>query len=260
MMTNSFRKANLFFIVVFFLALFTSCEGPITIRGIPLRLLANFDSDAVGALPNLALPGDPAGDQILRLGRAEYFGIVEGENKRLRIENRSYGSSRGDRMAFRGTSTTYPTTVYYSWNQQIENPFTNGKFEIHLTDGAGNDNVSLVFADYRREPGGTSDFGYLYLMPSREFLGKVPAHQNCFYDVTINPITNTFSLVVTRPGFGDGNLSITNHTLSISISNGTKNPSIEIRCNTDPPEFQNGSLANPASGWLYLDNLKIQAD
>ncbi len=262
-MNVHFKQTTLFLVIALFLEIFISCTGPVTISGVPLRLLANFNADAAGTRPNAALPGDPAGDEILYRGSGGVYNpVVEGENKRLRIVNRSSGSDHDSRMVFRGTAITYPTTVYYSWKLNIENPFVNGTFIMNLTDGTGNDNVRLEFMDYQWEPQGVPLFGYLYLMPTREFLGKVPVGQNCSYHVTINPVTNTFYLAISRPGFSDGDLTIRDHPLSVPISNGTKNPSIEIRSNTDPPETQadTGWQVNRPDGWLFLDDLMIQAN
>lgn len=262
-MNKLFKQANSFLILALFLALFLSCTGPITITGVPLRLLANFNTDAINTRPNADLPGDPAGDQILYRGGIVNPKIVPaGGNKWLSITNTRDGASHdGDRMIFRGTTATYPTNVYYTWKANIVTAFVNGSFTINLTDGAGNDNVRLRFADYRGVEGGVPLFGYLYLLPSREFLGKVPVNQNCSYSVSIDHQTNTFSLSVARPSFPDGNLSINNHPLAVNMSSGTKNPSIEIKNDTDPPEFQNGTtLANPTEGMLYLDDLMIQAN
>ncbi len=245
---------------------FSACTGPFSISGVPVRLLANFTADAGGSRPNALLPGDPSGDQIIFTGDGGVSNpqvVDESGQKWLRVTNSRYGSSaRGDgRMKFRGTSVTYPTGLNYSWKTRIIVPFLYGSFTVNLTDGAGTDHVSLRLEDYRIAPDQNPNFGYLYLMPSREFLGKIPVGQVCAFYVTIDKNTNSYSLTVTRPTFPDGDLRLNNRPLAVNLGTGAKNPSIEIQNNFDPPEFTTGStLVNPTEGILFLDDFMIQAN
>ncbi len=257
------KYLSLFLTSAFLLsAFFFACTTPWTITGVPVLLSANFESDAINARPNLTLPGEPSGDQITDGGVGSGLKVIQDEgNKWLEMSNTREGRA-GARLAFRANSITYPTKIFYSWKAKLMEGILNGSISINLTDGAGNENVQLRFEDSRIGGGGRDDFGYLYLMPSREFLGKLPLSVNCDFFVEINHAANTFDLTVTRPTSSDGTINILGHALSVNSTPGVKNPTIELFNRPDPPEFSGGAgstaLINPTSGRIWLDKMLIQ--
>lgn len=227
-------------------------------------LKADFESDALDGLPNAALQGEPAGDQINYTGSvpsSQIRIIRETGNQWLqwsnsnRLSNRPL-SERGNRMVFRANAVTYPAKISYYWKMKITEESINCAFHFELTDGSGVSNVHLVLEDGARV-GALAGYGHLYLMPSREFLGRIPVNRICEIWVIVDHETDTFTMTASRPGTGEGNLSVGNHTLSANSNRGLKNPSIELYNYTRPPEFSGLGNAYPPGGIVLLDDLLI---
>jgi hypothetical protein len=239
------------------LILALGCATPWKLTGVPVLLSANFESDAINAVPDPSLPGDPAGDRIETEGVGPNVKIIQVDgNKWLSVLN-SRDRNEGGRLRFKANAVTYPARIFYSWKLIMVEGLMHGSITMALKDGAGNTNVELRLEDSRIDPQQNAGFGYLYLMPGRELLGKLPLNQSCDFFLEVNHTNNRFNLAVSRPAAMGGTIRLDNRALNANSPAGVQHPVLEISNYTTPPEFT-GFLVNPTSGTVWMDQIQIK--
>ncbi len=135
----------------------------------------------------------------------------------------------------------------------------HGSITMAIKDGSGNTNVELRLEDSRFNPQQDAGFGYLYLMPDRELLGKLPLNQLCDFFLEVNHTTHLFSLAVSRPADMGGTIRLDNRSLNTNSPAGVQYPVFELSNRTAPPEFT-GWLVNPTSGAVWIDQIQIKGN
>lgn len=240
------------------LILFSGCTTPWKLTGVPILLSANFESDAINTPPDPSLPGEPSGDRVETEGTGPNVKVIQAAdgNRWLSVLN-SRERNDGGRLRFKANAVTYPTRVFYSWKLKMVAGLMYGSITLALKDGAGNTNVELKLEDSRIDPQQNAGFGYLYLMPDRQFLGKLPLNQNSDFFLEVDHTTHRFSLSVSRPADMGGTIRLDNRPLTTNSNSGTQYPVLEISNRTDPPEFTTW-LENPTSGAVWMDQIQIK--
>jgi hypothetical protein len=256
MMKNVLSLFSLYLVLVS-LMLLSGCSTPWKLTGIPILLSANFESNAINTPPDPSLPGEPVGDRIETDGVGPNVKIIASDgNKWLSVLN-SRERNEGGRLRFKANAITYPARVFYSWKLKVVEGLMYGSITMAIKDGAGNTNVELRLEDSRTDREQNTGFGYLYRMPGRELLGKLPINQNCDFYLEVNHTTRQFSLAVSRPSEMGGTIRLDNRPLDANSPAGEQYPVLEISNYTTPPEFT-GWLTNPTSGVVWIDQIQIK--
>ncbi|GAB3255057.1 hypothetical protein GCM10027347_15860 [Larkinella harenae] len=204
-----------FFACLVCCVVFTACQSTYILR-------SDFESDAINALPNKTLPGDPAGDAIAYSSQLEprlkVVASATAGQKALRFTQADAPglTASNQWLSFQGISTNFAQTVWFYYTATQENTF-GGDILVDITDGSAG-----MIARMTIKANGDVTLLRNLTTQQQDLIGTIPEGISHTVVFTVNLSSNTYNVTVLKSA--GSAITVTDKTVLLGTGVSYANP------------------------------------